>query len=802
MLGESSLPIFDTNSRIVSSRKMGNEERMYPAEILLKPVLDLLGSDEIKAANSSEQREFAGLKTRLLHFSKCPWSETLGGDLIRLANDFTYHPSFHSVAQSLLTAVANSKLPEASEAAQKLAVLGGHSGSVSDYLQNTVKKLSYASHLLPLAIGLGSAQLAAKGIRVGVYRVLGKSPWSFLSGEKALHFFSAASALTAQSAVFPAGLGLGQALLGRETHFSDYAATVKDGFVLMGGLNLAAMFSRSAFKVIHGVNNATGAAIRGVPWASLTQQGLAWGSELGALTLIGKAQAKGGDWVFHFIEGAGMCLQVRLGQGLHELAAPKLHQAYQRLDQAAYRLGNETLSRSTKKLFQKLSTLPNLPQRNLPSLAYAAGSGLNPSTGRADLKPPWHYNASSLTRDFTLTFRAPTVVVEQAPIGFRPKGFIGRPNGTTNDTAAIRRLLPRGKIQTEKLFEEGYVREVLRAFGVTDHTMDIKLFRKGVSLGKERRVRIAETAFDVDEVLLHWSLGLGDLFRGGFRRDWSRGFVHTRAGKFDYPSVRLSPTTKLSWPKRLWFDWLPKVLPMRMRQNIQFHPGMRALLLGLKIGAGQPLIMATTGPAGRILILANEDAAFKYIFFDQLPDKGVSMRQIREARNIYTRDDLLLALRRMVEKPQLRENPAIQDYAERVRTNPKKGVKIKHPAIAELRGKRPFSTLVDDSGATFRILGDLKDFTILQPPSARPSLTLNFTLGSSDAYLARMSNGYASELANLLGETRESQAIPFVETPADYPHQRFAIEIPWKRFGKDFVKPAVEMQNLARSLSN
>jgi hypothetical protein len=111
--------------------------------------------------------------------------------------------------------------------------------------------------------------------------------------------------------------------------------------------------------------------------------------------------------------------------------------------------------------------------------------------------------------------------------------------------------------------------------------------------------------------------------------------------------------------------------------------------------------------------------------------------------------------------------------------------------------------LVDDSASTYRMLGDLEGFTVLQPPSARPSKTLNFVFTSTHRYLDKMSNAYVEALAEALDQSEGLSSRPLNDpqaNPADYPHQRLFIEIPWRRFEQEYAMPAQELRFLAQHI--
>ncbi len=369
----------------------------------------------------------------------------------------------------------------------------------------------------------------------------------------------------------------------------------------------------------------------------------------------------------------------------------------------------------------------------------------------------------------------------------------------------LRALVPRGFVEAADLERPGFVSRLLTCFGVTDHAFDQGAFRRGFEIARAHPERVARLAFDVDEVYLHWAFSPADLFRGTLERGVEAMYRHTEPSLLEYPSFETSAGVKLNFFERLWFNGIQRLFPGRLRQHIQFHPGVRAFQLGLRLGQDKNLIMATTGPAGRILRLANEDPAMKMIYFGKGPAEPVTIAEVREGLNIYTREDLVLAMREAAGgEIRYPENPQVESYLAKIREFPGNGVKLKHPAIALLRGKRPFDTLVDDSASTFAMLGGMDGFAVLQPPSARPSRTLNFTFLSPDLYLDRMANGYVHELGEVLAAATRPASRRLdsgVTAPENYPLQRFAIEIPWDKFGAEFVAPNRELRVLGRRLA-
>jgi hypothetical protein len=386
--------------------------------------------------------------------------------------------------------------------------------------------------------------------------------------------------------------------------------------------------------------------------------------------------------------------------------------------------------------------------------------------------------------------------------------------------AALKQLTPNGQVQKERLADDDYVRALLSCYGVTGHPLDLAAFRRGWELARTNPTRVQQIAFDIDEVYLHWGFSFGDLFRG--LSDEPRGkdpsYENTRAEfleslSFDPDSkahqeaiARLNEleTSRLTRFEKIWYRYIQKFLKGRMRQHLQFHPGIRAFQLGLRLGQNENLIMVTTSPTSRILVLANEDPAMRMIYFGKGPQRVVMPQDVQNFSNIYTRKHLAEAVSAIVRGMNFfHEDVLVRDYIERIQRDPDRAVKFKHPALAILLSKERFSILVDDSAATYEMLGGLPNFTVLQMPSARPKRTLNFIPGSIERYLCRMSNACVTDLAERL-ESKDrpaSQVLPSpASTPVDYPHQRLAIEIPWWRFEREFVQPGRELVRQVRSL--
>lgn len=396
-----------------------------------------------------------------------------------------------------------------------------------------------------------------------------------------------------------------------------------------------------------------------------------------------------------------------------------------------------------------------------------------------------------------------SIRVVSGGMGIRPsRSDVETPSRATM-RERLKKLIPQGRILRSQLDRKGFIEEILECFNIPAHPFDRELFRSGYELARSKPERVQRIAWDVDEVLLHRSLNPLGLIRGVFRGHRKPEYQNTPPETFDYDYFKTDPSLRLGPLTGLWFGLGQRFFPSRMRQHIQFHPGMRAYLLGLRLGQNLPLIMATTGPAGRMLTIANEDPAFAQIFFGKLPGEPVSIEEVRHRPNVYTREDLVWALRTAENQVlSFPHDPLVQDYITRIQAHPDKATKLKHPAIARLLAKRPFFILVDDSASAYDMLHNVPDFAVLRPPSDRPPLFLNFVFGSTSKYLDKMSNGYAENLAGVLAQEGylRSTRIEKTPTPEAYPHQRFTIEIPWRMFGEEFYKPGLELSRLSKKL--
>ncbi len=583
------------------------------------------------------------------------------------------------------------------------------------------------------------------------------------------------------------------AVLGRNQDWSGgaLARDFASSYLVLGGLKLAGWLSGSLYRGLAG----PAGAVRERPLRTLFQQtGMFGGIVLGHSLEERLGLRSPVDGATTLVDSLAMLLQFNVAGALTRHAFGPRFAAWERgLDLRA-----ETLASA---LPPRLSG----PGFGGPEFAWA-GPPPSPPSRRppAGIVPP-HAAAMAMHGEGLGSGTPPPVRLPRMGIRRPLDNSSAERLNRQEAERQLRALVPRGFVEAADLQNPSFVSRLLTCFGVTDHPFDQGAFRKGFEISRAHPERVARLAFDVDEVILHWAFSPADLFRGTMERGAEAVYRHTEPGLLDYPAFQTAPEVKLNAFERLWFHGVQRLFPGRLRQRVQFHPGVRAFQLGLRLGQDKNLIMATTGPAGRILRLANEDPAMKMIFFGKGPAEPVTIAEVREGLNIYTREDLVLAMREAADgEIRYPENPLLESYLAKIREFPGNGVKLKHPAIALLRGKRPFDVLVDDSASTFAMLGGLEGFAVLQPPSARPSRTLNFTFLSPDRYLDRMANGYVHELGEILAgaERPASRRLDSgITAPEDYPFQRFAIEIPWDKFGAEFVAPNRELRHLGRRLA-
>ncbi|MCE9625779.1 MAG: hypothetical protein K8R69_10085, partial [Deltaproteobacteria bacterium] len=665
------------------------------------------------------------------------------------------------------------------------AILGhGGRGARAEFL---LRRLAQEASDPAALFAMGSAGLVFRMSRLAMMSRLALSPSAnFLTrgfGARALASFGA---FTLEAPSFTLAGRLGNAALGRAQDWSEetLAREFASSFLVLGGLKVAGALSNGAYRRLGGR-------------PGIAQQAFAQTSMLGGIYLGHGLERLAGlrrhqDGAMTLIDSLALLLQFHVAGNLSRHAFGSRFGAWER----SMDLQVEALSEATPRgspfrprsgwegALLASAQLPSKPEGSENSFGFwmsmMEGGGEGPGSDRSPLTLP--------------------------KLGTRPSYESPRGERLNREEAErqLRGLMPRGYVEPVSLERPGFVKELLSAFGITTHSFDESSFRRGFEIARRYPERVQRVAFDIDEVYLHWAFSPRDIFQGAMEKGAEAVYRNTSPELLQYQSFQVSEGVQLNLFEKLWFDGIQRLFPTRFRQHVQLHPGVRAFQLGLRLGQEKNLIMATTGPAGRILRLANEDPAMKMIYFGKTPTEAVSIVEVREGLNIYTREDLVLAMRGL-KNGDLRysENPTIESYLAKIREFPTRGVKLKHPAISVLRGKRAFDTLVDDSGSTFEMLGDLPGFSVLQPPSARPSSTLNFTLGSPEKYLSRMSNSYASELGDLLAapEPPPSTRLSFQSpAPENYPLQRFSIEIPWGKFGAEFVAPNRELRSLSAGL--
>ncbi len=491
---------------------------------------------------------------------------------------------------------------------------------------------------------------------------------------------------------------------------------------------------------------------------------------------------------------------------LHQQVAGKiadgiLHQAV-----PGFRAYREKLEKQAEALSQQYWKNLNLTGF-LQELSFGpqfAWSAAGTTVSLAAPRTPQPLDSLSLTRERLWN---PNPIVTHPPLGLAkaPRESTLATRQATQE--ALRPLLRETGLTQAEVQDVQLVQKILSGFTIPNHPLEIHSFQAGVRLAQQNRERAQSIAFDVDEVYLHWSFRLADMFRGLFSKNKMPELQNTPREFLERAPRDPLEGPRLPWYLRFWLDGVQKARPTLFRQHMQFHPGIRAFQLGLRLGQERNLTMVTTGPAGRVMLLANEDPAFKMIYFGKLPGENVSLTEVQQARNVYTRQDLVEALRTLRDSaPHTPPSPQIEDYLATLRRHPHKAHKLKHGALSELRNKNPFSILVDDSGATYDMLKDANNFVVLKVPSARKQFhsrgVLNMNIGSPSRYLDRMPNNYVTSLAQILERSGplSSDAIEPRPCPIDYPLQRFAVEIPWPHFAQDFIYPMAELKNLGKAV--
>ncbi|MFO1462924.1 MAG: hypothetical protein U1F66_04045 [bacterium] len=675
-------------------------------------------------------------------------------------------------------------------ARRRLDALFGR-GAAGERAEFLLRRLAQEASDPAALFAMGAAGTVFRVARVAALSRLALSPSANLLtrgfGARAV---AGLAAFSLEAPAFTVASRLGQAALGRDLDgsASAWGRDLASSYLVLGGLKFTGWLGGAAVRRLGSGNPNS----RLLP-ALIQQGGMLTGIMLGHRLENLAGLRPQVDGATQLVDSLATLLQFNLAGRLSRAAfGPRF---------AAWEAGLDART----ELISRPGPQGDFPGEGIPALALAGPSPRRASGSRwTDLNSP--------VLMMQIDAAKPGVRADATPLPLPKMGVRPRFEGSTverlnRDEAArqLRELLPQEILPAEAAQDPQLVARLLTAFGVTSHGFDIAAFQKGHEIASHHPERVARLAFDIDEVYLHWAFSPTDLFQGMLEKGAETVYRNTDPSLLDYEPFQTSPQTRLNFFERLWFQGIQTLFPGRFRQHLQFHPGVRAFQLGLRLGQGKNLIMATTGPAGRILRLANEDPAMRMIYFGKGPEESVSIAEVRQGLNIYTREDLVLAMRAAVDgEIRYPEQPWVENYLEKVRQFPDRGVKLKHPALSLLRGKRAFDTLVDDSGSTFEMLGDLPNFSVLQPPSARPALTLNFTLGSINRYLRRSANGYVEELGRLLaGPERPAshRLSSAAAAPANYPFQRFTLEIPWRKFGAEFVAPNRELRQLGETLS-
>ncbi len=677
----------------------------------------------------------------------------------------------------------------------------GPSGARAEFL---LRRLARESLEPTTLLGMGAASAAFRVTRLALLsRIVASPTSSLLTRGLGARAVAGIGAFGVEAAVFPLATRLGNVALGRHLDWSpgQVGRELGSSFIVLGALKLGAVTA-----------NSVGAGLVSAPQHGVPQ--IWWRPRIPAL----------GRTLGPPLQQAGMFGGILLGHRMEEAVGlrPHLDGATTLVDSLALllqfniagNLARQAFGQNFHRWERDLDARAELGAR-FANLSWRTPQGryqLLPAFGAAGLGRPAPFEMPQLS----MMASHSEGVGGAGSKGSPPSGLIPLPQlglyrsrGYDSSIGAFHRveagtrleaLMPAGRIHPESLAQPGFVEQLLSCFAITTHPLDVRSFRRGFEIAQKNPELVQRMAFDVDEVYLHWAITPPDLFRGLLQRGRDALFQHTSQELLRYRPFE-SEAGKLRWYERIWYRGMQRLVPTRQRQNIQFHPGVRAFQLGLRLGQNRNLILSTTGPAGKLLILANEDPAMRMIYFGKTPEQTVSMEEIRGRSNIYVREHMVMAMRELLwGEAQFPQDPQVRDYIERVRRHPAKVQKLKHPALATLLGKRPFDLLVDDSAATYQMLGGLENFTVLRPPSARPPRMRNFVLFGKNRYLNRMSNGYVEGLAQILESGGRPTSQPIEDrhpTPADYPHQRFAIEFPWSRNQQEYASPMNELRALA-----
>jgi hypothetical protein len=681
------------------------------------------------------------------------------------------------------------------EAGERLAVLGGGGGFTQGLLYAGEHLLDTVVDISMLA-GMGAGSMA---YRLGRFGTL----WPVVGAGRAgwmVRVLGSAVGVGTESLAFTAAAKGVRTLQGLPEDWS--LPTLEREFVgmglVLGSLRIAGTLASGVGRALHGgelLSQRACPSLSGRRAQALLPfyrqggmyAGIVLGHGLQGVFQLPGAPDLGHLWthslltLVHFNLGGWFAKKV-LGEGFARLEQ-RLDQKIRRLEQEGRGPRGPWLDRLAAGLF---------PQVGLEPALNGAGQAAVPGV---TVKIAGEVQGTSL--------RPEAVTVSRPPMGLRLDGrdsFDERPALRVQAAAELKQLMPEGQIDAARLADPSYVSRILTNFNITDHPLDQQCFHQGLEVAQRFPERIGRVAFDVDEVILHWSFSLRETLRDLFRRSAVQ-YHHTAPQLLNYESFQADPKASTGLVRRFWANVVQKYLASHIYHHVQFHPGMRAFLLGLRLGQERDLIMATTGATGRILILANEDPALKKIFFGKSPTEVVTIEEVRNGKNIYTREDMVLALRSALEGTDaVFQHVDTHDYVQSLWLNPRRPEKFKHPGLALIRGKRPFDILVDDSSAAYERLSGAAGFTVLRPPSARPARWLNMVLSDTGRYLDRMPNGYVPELAKALAGAQQpvSQAIPVGEAvPADYRHQRFVLAVPCARFHQEFHLPGAELRHLA-----
>lgn len=306
------------------------------AVVELKRVLDKVGIlVEASSLDWGSAQEFAGIQQSLRNLCMERSEIVLSNNLLYLAKDLLYDPSFASLGEELLRLMEQVGLSGAKQATHLLAVFHGEAGSIAEYATQTLCRLSRAESYGAMAVALAGASFVGKALRLATSAYLQGGRTVSLVGSLAVRGVSGTAAVLGEAVAFPFTHNMGMALMGQQMSFANYGNDTLRGLKIMTTLNMVGLLSRNVHRAVHGVRDLSQRATRARTWMPYTKVLLHGGGELAALTGLSYAEQHG-DPLYHLFESGGLMLNLRGARALGNSTFPMLAQAYRQLDLQTY----------------------------------------------------------------------------------------------------------------------------------------------------------------------------------------------------------------------------------------------------------------------------------------------------------------------------------------------------------------------------------------------------------------------------------------------------------------------------------